>query len=74
MTLKILTKRYLTTKSAGAVEYADCISTEGYDPLNECPGYETKLHLMMRLQFWSFGGWGVLLHCHNSQVHSDPEW
>ena len=28
---------------AGAVEYTDCISAEGYDPTpNECPGYETK--------------------------------
>ena len=25
----------------GAVEYTDCISAEGYDPTNECPGYDT---------------------------------
>ena len=24
-------------QSAGSVEYADCISAEGYDPPNECP-------------------------------------
>ena len=28
---------------AGAVEYTDCFSTEGYDPPpNECPRYDTK--------------------------------
>ena len=30
-------------QSAGAVEYTDCTSAEGSDPLpNECPGYDTK--------------------------------
>ena len=29
-------------QSAGAVEYTDCFSAEGYDPLNKCPGYDTK--------------------------------
>ena len=29
-------------QSAGAVEYTDCTSAEGYDPPNECPGYDTK--------------------------------
>ena len=28
-------------QSAGAVEYTDCTSAEGYPP-NECPGYDTK--------------------------------
>ena len=29
---------------AGAVDYANCITAEGYDPPppNECPGYNTK--------------------------------
>ena len=27
---------------AGAVEYTNCISAEGYDSFNECPGYYTK--------------------------------
>ena len=31
-------------------------------------------HLMVRLQPWCFGEYGVLLHCHCSQVHSDSEW
>ena len=30
-----------STLSAGAVEYASCISAEGYPP-NEYPGYDTK--------------------------------
>ena len=30
-------------QSAGAVEYIDCFSAEGQDPLpNECPRYDTK--------------------------------
>ena len=29
-------------QSTGAVEYTDCISAEGQDPTNECPGYDTK--------------------------------
>ena len=28
-------------QSAGAVEYTDCFSAEGYPP-HECPGYDTK--------------------------------
>ena len=43
----------LTALSAGDVEYADCISAEGQYPLpitNEYPGYDTKLHLMVRLK------------------------
>ena len=32
-------------KIVGTVEYADCISAEGYDslPSKECSGYDTKL-------------------------------
>ena len=32
---------YLHAQSAGAVEYTDCFSAEGY-PTNECSGYDTK--------------------------------
>ena len=39
-----------------------------------CPGYDVKLHLVARYQLWSSGECGVPLHCHYSQVHSDPEW
>ncbi len=31
-----------TAESAGAVEYTGCISAEGQDSPNECPGYVTK--------------------------------
>ena len=27
---------------AGAVEFTDWTSTEGWDPFNECPQYDTK--------------------------------
>ena len=30
------------TQSAGAVEYTDCIPTEGYNSPNECPVYDPK--------------------------------
>ena len=36
--------------SAGVVEYADYISAERY----ECPVYDLKLYLILRLQFWNF--------------------
>ena len=29
-------------QSAGAVEYTDCISAEGYNSFNECPNYDPK--------------------------------
>ena len=35
--------------STGAVEYADYIPAERYKPPQECPGYETKQHLSMKL-------------------------
>ena len=35
----------------------------------------TLNNLMVRFQqCWSFGEWGVPLHCHRSQIHSGPEW
>ena len=36
-----------------------------------CPGYDTKLHLMVRLQFWRSKECGVFCHCHYFTVHSD---
>ena len=29
-------------QSAGAAEYTDCISAEGKNSPNKCPGYDTK--------------------------------
>ena len=37
-------------------------------------GNNVKLHLVARFRFRSPGECGVPLHCHYSQVHSDPEW
>ena len=37
----------------------------------ECPGYDTKPHLMVRFWSWSFRECGVLFQCHYSQVRSD---
>ena len=63
-------------QSAGAVEYTDCTSAEGYDPplSNECPVYDNKQsdgEVPVMPELW--GMW-VPLHCHHSQVHSGPEW
>ena len=57
-------------QSAGAVEYTDYFSTEGYD---ECPGFNTKQSdsvVTVMLELW---GMRSTLHCHRSQVHSGPE-
>ena len=40
-------------------------------PSKGYPGYDTKLHLIVRFQSWISGR--VPSHCHYSQVHSDPE-
>ena len=31
-----------TAQLAGAIKYIDCISAEGQESPNECPGYDTK--------------------------------
>ena len=51
-------------------------SLRGKTPLHqkEYSRYDTKLHLMVRLQFWRSRMYGVPLHCYYSQVHSDPVW
>ena len=65
----------IRAQSAGAVEHTDCIPEKSVRlPPNECPRYDTKLYLMVRIQFWNFEECGVTLHCHYSLVHSDPEW
>ena len=43
------------------LKYTDC-SKKG------CPGYDTKLHLMVKHQLWRSGEFRVLLHCSYSQV------
>ena len=62
----------LSKRSAGAAEYADCISAEGEESSpNVCPWYDTKLHFMVRLKSWSFE---EAPYFHYSQVHADSEW
>ena len=42
-------------QSAGAVENTYCISAEGLDSLNECPGYDTKRsddETLVMLELW----------------------
>ena len=46
----------------GAVDYTNCISAEGLNPSNECPGYDSKQSdckppVMLEL----FGMWGTSL-------------
>ena len=46
----------------------------GVRPPNECPDM-TLNNLMVKFrQCWSFGEYGVPLHCYCSQVHSGPVW
>ena len=42
-------------------------------PSKQCSWHDTKLHLMVKLQFWRSGECGIPLHYHYSQVHSDSE-
>ena len=67
MTLLILTSHYFSPFYiiGGSLQKSKSI---------ECPGYDTKLHLMVRLQSCSFEECGVPFHCHYSQVDSDPDW
>ena len=44
------------------------------NPRKRIPGYGTKLHLLVRLQFSRFEERKIHLHCHFSRVHSDLEW
>ena len=47
------------------------IPTHTHTHTNDCPGYNTKLHLMVRIQFWNLGECRVPLHCHYSHVNFD---
>ena len=47
--------RQYVDQSAGAAAYTDCFSTEGYDPHNKCPRYDTKQsdgEVSVMLQLW----------------------
>ena len=47
--------------------YSEIPEVTWYEPLYN----NTKLHLMVRIQFWRPGKYGVPLHCHYSQVYFD---
>ena len=57
------------------LEYIDCLPCREvrHTPKNRLPGHNTKLHLVVRLQFWSSEQREVPIYCHHSQVHSDPK-
>ena len=62
-----------------SLEYTDCWYRREIRPFTtttnnkkECPGYDIKLHLIVRLHFWSVGKRGVAIHCHYSLVYSEP--
>ena len=58
-------------QSAEAVEFTDCISAEGKDYSNDCPGYDTKPSDGEALVMLSFEECGVPLRCHHSLVVLD---
>ena len=55
---KVFSLEY-TPLLAGAIEYTNCtcrkIRLNSPHPTNEYLGYDTKMHLMVRFQFWSLG-------------------
>ena len=42
-----------------------------YQLFGWCPGYDTKLYLMLSLQSWKTADYGVILYNHYSQVLSE---
>ena len=53
-------------KSDKVAEYTDCISTEGLDSPNECPGYNTKQSDGEAAVMLELRGMQSTLHCHRS--------
>ena len=65
---------FLDTPCRWGLEYADCIPCRGLRPPQKgYPGHDTKLHLMVKPQFWKSRECGIPLRCHYSHVHSDME-
>ena len=56
--------------------YGDCTPYWGDMTTHKrgCSGFNTKLHLMGRFQFWRSWECGVPLYGHYWQVYADPEW
>ena len=59
-----------------SLEYADCTPSREVRPYpkKEYITYDSKLHLMVRLQFKRSEESGVTLLCHYTQVHSNKVW
>ena len=47
-------------KHLDLIDWNENIDTKETEP----DWYDTKLHLVVRLQFWSSWKWGILFHCH----------
>ena len=50
-------------QSAGAVEYTDCFSAEGYDSHNDCPWYDSKQsngEALVMVELWGMRGTHLL--------------
>ena len=66
----------LLAQSAGSavIEYTDCISAEGQDSPDQFPGMTLKMSWWGSSNAGDLGEYGVLFHCHRSQVHSGSVW
>ena len=64
LSLYKLNQTVLITVSPRAIEHARCTFADVREPLHdECPRYDCKFHLMVRLRFGSFKKYGLQLHC-----------
>ena len=51
-----------------------CVAFKSHTFSKWYSGYNTRLHLMVRLQFWSSGECRIPFNWHHSQVYSHLEW
>ena len=79
--ISLLLKMYKTCETASssnllhyvckAYSMLTVVPTVGYHlPKKSCPEYDTKLHLMMRLQFWRTRKCCIALHYHYCQIYN----
>ena len=63
------------TSCQWSLEYVNCLTWGGVrTPKIGFPGYYSKLHLMVRFQFWRSWECTFVFHCHYLQVRVDLEW
>ena len=65
---------FTTLKNVALLEVLTVFHAEGLFQKKGFHEYDSKLHLMIRFEFWKSCEHGVPFHCHYSQVHSDLEW